>query len=191
VYPSQLRTTARRRYSKSTKHLPFKWQPARSDPSVIHVAYTVNGRRGGVDRIGDMNNGPADECAFPDRNRVQLFFTSSSSPIVRAGRCSSSRMGGLFHPHPRETECRINIVHSCLGSWSWVLDPLGPVSNSPPPARCIRLLPDPKPSFALEVTWRRDLIEIHVIGHLMFGTRPLSEPSPSERRQERIIAKRR
>jgi hypothetical protein len=116
VYPSQLRTTARRRYSKSTKHLPFQWQPARSDPSVIHVAYTVNGRRGGVDRIGDMNNGPADECAFPDRNRVQLFFTSSSSPIVRAGRCSSSRMGGLFHPHPRETECRINIVHSCLGS---------------------------------------------------------------------------
>jgi hypothetical protein len=47
----------------------------------------------------------------------------------------------------REIECRINIIHSL----PWILhlgssSTLGPVSNSPPPARCIRLLPDPKAS---------------------------------------------
>jgi hypothetical protein len=76
-------------------------------------------------------------------------------------------MRGLFHPHHRETECRINIVHSCLGSWN----PLRTVSNSPPPGRFIRLLADPKASLTLQVTWTGDLISI--IGHLCLELRDI------------------
>ena len=66
---------------ESTTRLPFQLSPVRTGPSVIHVTYTVYRRRGGVDRLGDVNNGLAGECAFLDRHRVHLIFTSSS-PIV-------------------------------------------------------------------------------------------------------------
>jgi hypothetical protein len=46
---------------------------------------------------------------------------SSHQALLLCALGGSSRVRGLFHPHHRETECRINIVHSCLGSW--VLDP--------------------------------------------------------------------
>lgn len=104
--------------------------------------YSAQERRSRVDRLGHVSNGLADECAFPDRYRGRIIFTSSSPIVVRAERCCSSRMLGLFHPHPWRN--RVPDQHRPL--MPWILDPLGSVSNSPPSGRCIRLLPDPKAS---------------------------------------------
>lgn len=61
------------------------------------------------------------------------------------------------------------------------MDRLGPVSNSPPPARCIRLLPDPKASRVpghVVPSVHRDPFEVV----LLFGAERMEFKSPSSLR---------